>query len=54
MFNVEDIKVIPDERMKTIISEVFDNIIKKYNEKNFLRWINESKIDNKIKTLIVK
>lgn len=54
MFNVEDIKVIPDERMKKIISEVFDNIIKKYNEKNFLRWINESKIDNKIKTLIVK
>lgn len=54
MFNIENISVIPDERIKKILSEVFDSIVKKYGEKNFLRWINEKKIDDKIKTLIVK
>ena len=54
MFNVDNISVIADERLKKIISEVFDSIVKKYGEKNFLRWINESKIDDKIKTLIVE
>ena len=54
MFNIENISVIPDERIKKILSEVFDSIVKKYGEKNFLRWINEKRIDDKIKTLIVK
>lgn len=54
MFNVDDIRFITDERLKMILSEVFDNIIIKYGEENFLRWINESRIDGKIKTLIVK
>lgn len=54
MFNVENISVIADERLKKIISEVFDRIYKKYGEQNFSRWINEAKFDDKIKTLIVK
>ena len=95
MLNVEDIKTIPDEQIKQIISEVFGDILDnlslpilypkkffinpellhislfvicifsisyifmsiifdEYGEKNFLRWINESRIDDRIKTLIVE
>ncbi len=54
MLNTDNVSSIPDERLRRIVSEVFANIIKKYGEKNFLRWINEKKIDEKIKKLIIK
>lgn len=54
MFDVENISVVPDDRIKKILSEVFDQIIEKYGKNDFLRWIKKTRVDDKIKTLIVK
>lgn len=51
MFDVKNVRTISDERLIKIIEECFGTIKKKYDAFNFIRWINEKKIDAKIKTL---
>ncbi|MDO4963086.1 MAG: hypothetical protein Q4E75_03200 [bacterium] len=53
MLNVDDIASLTDERLKPIIRECFESMLKKYGADNFLRWLNEKNIDEKLKNLII-
>ena len=42
-----------DSRLKTIVHECFDTLYATLSRNDFLRWVNHSKIDKKIKELVI-